>query len=84
MDHKDNHAKKLGFVVAIPEELYFQSINKQAALFVELIDKDWHCWREVKTSSGYNNKDISISENFYHVMKKANDYFNYLKRLKRK
>ena len=42
----DKQAEKIGLIVGIPEEMYFCSISKISAVYVEYIEEKWVAWRE--------------------------------------
>lgn len=80
----DKQAEKIELIVGIPEEMYFCSISKISAVYVEYIDKKWVAWREsyVPNTNQRTSYKLITQGNFELVMARVKNYLTYIKRNK--
>ncbi|MCG1579302.1 pathogenicity island protein [Staphylococcus epidermidis] len=80
----DKQAEKIELIVGIPEEMYFCSISKISAVYVEYIEKKWVAWREsyVPNTNQRTSYKLITQGNFELVMARVKNYLTYIKRNK--
>ncbi|MDU9349073.1 MULTISPECIES: pathogenicity island protein [Staphylococcus] len=78
----DKQAKKIGLIVGIPEEMYFCSISKISAVYVEYIDEKWVVWREsyVPNTKRRTSYKLIAHGGFELVMARTKNYLGYIKK----
>lgn len=78
----DKQAKKLGLIIGIPEEMYFCSISKVSAVYVEYIDNNWAAWREsyLPNTNRRTSYKMIAHGNFELVMARTKNYLGYIKK----
>lgn len=82
-EERDKRARKSGFIVAILGELYFKSLGKNSAIYIEKVDSRWETWREIHLSGKkvpYNCYVFAAEQEFEYVLLKAKRYLDYLVR----
>lgn len=77
----DAQAEKIGLIVGITEEMYFCSISRVSAVYVEYIDKKWMAWREsyVPNSNRRTRYKMIAHGGFELVMARTKNYLGYIK-----
>ncbi|UXS60513.1 pathogenicity island protein [Staphylococcus ureilyticus] len=80
----DEQAKKIGLIVGIPEEVYFCTISRVSAVYVEYIDNRWVAWREsyVPNSNRRTSYKVIAHGGFELVMARIKNYLGYIKKNK--
>ena len=80
----DEQAKKIGLIVGIPEEMYFCSISRVSAVYVEYIDNRWVAWREsyVPNTDRRTSYKLIGQGSFELVMARTKNYLGYIKKNK--
>ncbi|MDQ0880959.1 hypothetical protein [Peribacillus sp. V2I11] len=58
---RDDQVKRIGFMVAIPGELYTVTLSNVSSIFIEYIEGGWQAWRE--TNYPYKRNAISSQNN---------------------
>ncbi|MFW2424416.1 pathogenicity island protein [Staphylococcus cohnii subsp. cohnii] len=78
----DKQAEKIGLIVGIPEEMYFCSISKISAAYVEYIDEKWVAWREsyVPNTNRRTSYKLIAHGGFELVMARTKNYLRYIKK----
>ncbi|PTJ78825.1 pathogenicity island protein [Staphylococcus kloosii] len=78
----DKQAKKIGLIVGIPEKMYFCSISKISAVYVEYIDEKWVVWREsyVPNTNRRTSYKLIAHGGFELVMARTKNYLGYIKK----
>lgn len=79
----DLKAKECQLIVGIPGTLYYRSVSRYSTAYIELINNEWHAWRETYQDGrtlAVNTKTIAQASTFDYVLKKVEKYFNYLTR----
>ncbi|MDW3797381.1 pathogenicity island protein [Staphylococcus saprophyticus] len=78
----DKQAKKIGLIVGIPEEMYFCSISRVSAVYVEYIDEKWVAWREsyVPNTNRRSSYKLIAHGGFELVMARTKNYLGYIKK----
>ena len=78
----DKQAEKIGLIVGIPEEMYFCSISKISAVYVEYIDEKWVAWREsyVPNTNRRTSYKLIAHGGFELVMARTKKYLGYIKK----
>ncbi|MDW4248731.1 pathogenicity island protein [Staphylococcus saprophyticus] len=78
----DEQAKKIGLIVGIPEEMYFCSISRVSAVYVEYIDEKWVAWREsyVPNTNRRSSYKLIAHGGFELVMARTKNYLGYIKK----
>ncbi|HIW38406.1 MAG TPA: pathogenicity island protein [Candidatus Jeotgalicoccus stercoravium] len=78
----DKQAEKIGLIVGIPEEMYFCSISKISAVYVEYIDEKWVAWREsyVPNTNRRTSYKLIAHGGFELVMARTKNYLGYIKK----
>ncbi|WP_150873526.1 pathogenicity island protein [Staphylococcus saprophyticus] len=78
----DKQAEKIGLIVGIPEEMYFCSISKISAVYVEYIDEKWVVWREsyVPNTNRRTSYKLIAHGGFELVMARTKNYLGYIKK----
>lgn len=80
---KDKKAKKAGFMIGIPGELYTKTLDINGIIYVEKIANEWKAFRETftfnkNTSTSY--KLIARSKDLDYVLVKTEQYYKFIKR----
>ncbi|AQM40525.1 MULTISPECIES: pathogenicity island protein [Staphylococcus] len=80
----DKQAEKIGLIVGIPEEMYFCSISKISAVYVEYIEEKWVAWREsyVPNTNRRTSYKLIAHGGFELVMARTKNYLGYIKKNK--
>lgn len=80
----DEQAEKIGLIVGIPEEVYFCTISRVSAVYVEYIDNRWVAWREsyVPNSNRRTSYKVIAHGGFELVMARIKNYLVYIKKNK--
>ena len=80
----DKQAEKIGLSVGIPEEMYFCSISKISAVYVEYIEEKWVAWREsyVPNTNRRTSYKLIAHGGFELVMARTKNYLGYIKKNK--
>ena len=80
----DKQAEKIGLIVGIPEEMYFCSISRVSAVYVEYIDEKWVAWREsyVPNTNRRTSYKLIAHGGFELVMARTKNYLGYIKKNK--
>ncbi|MDH5139962.1 pathogenicity island protein [Staphylococcus cohnii] len=78
----DKQAEKIGLIVGITEEMYFCSISKISAVYVEYIDEKWVVWREsyVPNTNRRTSYKLIAHGGFELVMARTKNYLGYIKK----
>ncbi|MDS1000644.1 pathogenicity island protein [Staphylococcus capitis] len=78
----DKQAEKIELIVGIPEEMYFCSISKISAVYVEYIDEKWVVWREsyVPNTNRRTSYKLIAHGGFELVMARTKNYLGYIKK----
>jgi hypothetical protein len=78
----DKQAEKIGLIVGITEEMYFCSISKISAVYVEYIDEKWVAWREsyVPNTNRRTSYKLIAHGGFELVMARTKKYLGYIKK----
>ncbi|WP_204173218.1 MULTISPECIES: pathogenicity island protein [unclassified Staphylococcus] len=78
----DEQAKKIGLIVGIPEEVYFCTISRVSAVYVEYIDEKWVVWREsyVPNTNRRTSYKLIAHGGFELVMARTKNYLGYIKK----
>ena len=78
----DKLAEKIGLIVGIPEEMYFCSISKISAVYVEYIEEKWVAWREsyVPNTNRRTSYKLIAHGGFELVMARTKNYLGYIKK----
>ncbi|MCQ9293333.1 pathogenicity island protein [Staphylococcus cohnii] len=78
----DKQAEKIGLIVGITEEMYFCSISKISAVYVEYIDEKWVAWREsyVPNTNRRTSYKLIAHGGFELVMARTKNYLGYIKK----
>ncbi|MEB8008708.1 pathogenicity island protein [Staphylococcus pseudoxylosus] len=78
----DRQAKKIGLIVGISEEVYFCSISRVSAVYVEYIDEKWVAWREsyVPNTNRRSSYKLIAHGSFELVIARTKNYLGYIKR----
>lgn len=78
----DKQAEKIGLIVGIPEEMYFCSISKISAVYVEYIEEKWVAWREsyVPNTNRRTSYKLIAHGGFELVMARTKNYLGYIKK----
>lgn len=78
----DKQAEKIGLIVGIPEEMYFCSISKISAVYVEYIDEKWVAWREsyVPSTNRRTSYKLIAHGGFELVIARTKNYLGYIKK----
>jgi len=78
----DKQAEKIGLIVGIPEEMYFCSISKISAVYVEYIDEKWVAWREsyVPNTNRRTSYKLIAHGGFELVIARTKNYLGYIKK----
>lgn len=76
----DKQAEKLGLIVGIPEEMYFCSISRVSAVYVEYIDNRWVAWREsyVPNSNRRTSYKLIAQGGFELVIARTKNYLGFI------
>jgi hypothetical protein len=78
---QDRKAKMAGFIVALSGTLYTRSVNKNSAVYIECLDKQWQGWRETYRAGmpkAVFIRHLEAGEDFDVVLAKIGRYFDYL------
>ncbi|QIZ07631.1 hypothetical protein HFZ78_13540 [Priestia megaterium] len=76
---RDNQAKKMGFIIGLPGQIYFRSINKKSIVYMEEYDGNWELWMETHHANRSTSiKVIYRSSEFEKVILKAKNYFDFV------
>lgn len=80
----DKQAEKIGLIVGIPEEMYFCSISRVSAVYVEYIDEKWVAWREsyVPNTNRRSSYKLIAHGGFELVIARTKNYLGYIKKNK--
>lgn len=81
--NRDKQAKRAGFMVGVQGQLYFCSVNKACAVYIEQISSNWEVWRETYINDRHraiNVKVIFVNPSFEYVLFKGESYLGYLER----
>ena len=78
----DKQAEKIGLIVGITEEMYFCSISKISAVYVEYIDEKWVAWREsyVPNTNRRTSYKLIAHGGFELVIARTKNYLGYIKK----
>ena len=78
----DKQAEKIGLIVGITEEMYFCSISKISAVYVEYIDEKWVVWREsyVPNTNRRTSYKLIAHGGFELVIARTKNYLGYIKK----
>ncbi|WP_210126485.1 MULTISPECIES: pathogenicity island protein [unclassified Staphylococcus] len=78
----DKQAEKISLIVGIPEEMYFCSISKISAVYVEYIDEKWVAWREsyVPNTNRRTSYKLIAHGGFELVIARTKNYLGYIKK----
>lgn len=76
----DKQAEKIGLIVGIPEEMYFCSISRVSAVYVEYIDEKWEAWREsyVPNTNRRSSYKLIAHGGFELVIARTKNYLGYI------
>ena len=76
----DKQAEKIGLIVGIPEEMYFCSISRVSAVYVEYIDEKWVAWREsyVPNTNRRSSYKLIAHGGFELVIARTKNYLGYI------
>lgn len=76
----DKQAEKIGLIVGIPEEMYFCSISKISAVYVEYIEEKWVAWREsyVPNTNRRTSYKLIAHGGFELVIARTKNYLGYI------
>src|SRR3954471_1505854 len=75
--NRDNQARKEGFIIGLPGQVYFLSINKNNILYIEQLNGNWELWRETYQEGGSRSISIKViysGSKFENVILKAKSY----------
>lgn len=78
---RDNKAKRAGFMIAIPGEMYTATLSKVSSIYVEHIEEGWQGWRETHFShqcKAISSKIIATGNTFDFVLLKVKQYLDYI------
>ena len=78
----DKQAEKIGLIVGISYEMYFCSISRVSAVYVEYIDEKWVAWREsyVPNTNRRSSYKLIAHGGFELVMARTKYYLGYIKK----
>ncbi|MBF2777780.1 pathogenicity island protein [Staphylococcus saprophyticus] len=78
----DKQAENIGLIVGISEEMYFCSISRVSAVYVEYIDEKWVSWREsyVPNTNRRSSYKMIAHGGFELVMARTKNYLGYIKK----
>lgn len=78
----DKQAKNIGLIVGISEEMYFCSISRVSAVYVEYIDEKWVAWREsyVPNRNRRSSYKLLAHGGFELVIARTKNYLEYIKK----
>ncbi|SMQ60920.1 hypothetical protein SAMN05444673_0440 [Bacillus sp. OV166] len=82
--YRDNQAKDSGFIIGVPGELYFCSLNKSRTIYIEQMGERWEVYRETFINGRFSSKNIRlicVDSSFKHVLLKAKGYVDYWQRV---
>ena len=76
----DKQAKNIGLIVGISEEMYFCSISRVSAVYVEYIDEKWVAWREsyVPNTNRRSSYKLIAHGGFELVIARTKNYLGYI------
>jgi hypothetical protein len=78
---RDDRAKRAGFMVAIPGELYTVTLSNVSIIYVEHIEGGWEAWREThypNLRKAASSKIIATGNTFDFVLQKVKQYLVYI------
>ncbi|WP_052475332.1 hypothetical protein [Bacillus badius] len=76
---RDNQAKKAGFLIAIPGQLYTVTLSKISSIYIEHIQKSWEAWRETHYQGRQQViKFIATGKTLDYVLVKVRNYLEYV------
>lgn len=78
---RDNQAKRAGFMIAIPGELYTATLSNASSIYVEHIGDRWQAWRETNyphQRKRIRSKIIASGKTFEFVLLKVKQYLDYI------
>lgn len=78
---RDNQAKRVGLMIAIPGELYTVTLNNVSSVYFERIENGWEAWRETHYPQQYkviSSKIIANGNTFEFVLQKVKQYLDYI------
>jgi len=80
--NKDDAAKDIGLITGVSNEIYFCSISRLSAVYVELIDGRWMAWRESYAPKSNKMKSYKVLANgsFELAIARTKNYLNYIKK----
>lgn len=77
----DYQAKKAGFMIAIPGELYTVTLSNQSSVYIEQIENRWEVWRETyypHQRKAISSKIIVAGNTLDFVFLKVKQYLDYI------
>jgi len=80
---QDQQARQSDFIVGIPGTLYFRSVSKRSAVYIECVDGQWEARRETYQKGkrqAVSIKTIVEAATFDYALDKAVSYFMHLER----
>ena len=83
-EKKDDVAKNIGLITGISNEIYFCSISRYSAVYVECINGSWIAWRESHNGSKSNGYKLIANGSFELAMARTKDYLKYIKKMQRR
>ncbi|WP_342042836.1 hypothetical protein [Bacillus sp. OTU2372] len=78
---RDNQVKKMGFIIGLPGQIYFRSINKKIILYMEGYNGIWELWTETlhaNRKQATSTKVIYRSPEFEKVIIKAKKFCDFV------
>ncbi|NQD97461.1 pathogenicity island protein [Staphylococcus xylosus] len=78
----DKQAEKIGLIGGIPEEMYFCSISRVSAVYIEYIDEKWVAWREsyIPNTNRRSSYKLIAHSGFELVIARTKNYLGYIKK----
>lgn len=78
----DKQAEKLGLIVGITEEMYFCSISRVSAVYVELVNNNWVAWREsyIPNTNRRTSYKLIAQGSFDLVIARTKNYLKIIKK----
>lgn len=84
---KDDVAKKIGLITGISNEIYFCSLSRSSAVYVECLNENsWIAWRETYATNTSKLKSYKViaNGNFELAIARTKNYLKFMKQINKK
>lgn len=81
---RDNQARGIGFMIGVPGDVYFCSLNRTGVVYIEKIGDSWEAYSQTHLYTRYGSVNIKllyVDSSFEHVLLKAKGYLVYGQRV---